>query len=96
MQSVVLVIHIIVAFFLILLVLIQRSEGGALGGLTGGTGSSFMTGRAVSNMLTKATTICAILLVITTLTLGILARQQDAPLPDLTTNNNTENTQTKE
>ena len=86
MQSVFLVILIIDAVFLIGLVMLQRPEGGALGGLTGGTGSSFMTGHAVSNMLTKATAICAAILFAVTLILGILARQQAEPLPVLTEN----------
>ena len=84
MQSVFLVILIIDALFLTGLVLIQRSEGGALGGLTGGSGNSFMTGRAVGNILTKATAICATILFIVTLILGILARHQDAAMPNLT------------
>ncbi|MBP5160724.1 MAG: preprotein translocase subunit SecG [Alphaproteobacteria bacterium] len=84
MQSVFLVILIIDALFLTGLVLIQRSEGGALGGLTGGSGNSFMTGRAVGNILTKATAICAVILFIVTLILGILARHQDAAMPNLT------------
>lgn len=89
MQTVFLVILIIDALFLTGLVLIQRSEGGALGGLTGGTGNSFMTGRAVGNILTKATAICAVILFIVTLILGILARHQDATMPTLTENTET-------
>lgn len=76
MQTVILIIHIILAVFLVGLVLLQRSEGGALGGLGGGTGASFMTGRAVGNMLTKMTSIVAALFVVTSLTLGILAKQE--------------------
>ena len=93
MQSVFLVILIIDAIFLTGLVLIQRSEGGALGGLTGGTGNSFMTGRAVGNVLTKSTAICAVILFVVTLILGILARQQAASLPVLTENTETTNQQ---
>ncbi len=75
MYTVVLIIHIILAVFLVGLVLLQRSEGGALGGLGGGTGASFMTGRSVGNMLTKMTATVAALFVVTSLTLGILAKQ---------------------
>lgn len=86
MQTVILIIHIILAVFLVGLVLLQRSEGGALGGLGGGTGASFMTGRAVGNMLTKMTAIIAALFVVTSLTLGILAKQdvkEESLLADL-------------
>ena len=47
MYNVLLGIDIILALFLCALVMLQRSDGGALGGLGGGTGSSFMTGRSV-------------------------------------------------
>lgn len=75
MHTFVLVIHIMLAVFLVGLVLLQKSEGGALGGLGGGTGSSFMTGRAVGNLFTKMTTIVAIFFVCTSLTLAIFAEQ---------------------
>ncbi len=56
MQSVVLVIHIMLAIAITCLVLLQRSEGGALGGLGGGQGANgLLTGRQASNLLTKLT-----------------------------------------
>ncbi len=48
-----LVIEVIVAFFLIVLVLLQRSEGGALG--VDGGNSGFMTARGAGNLLTRVT-----------------------------------------
>ena len=45
MNSVLLAIDIILAVFLTILVLLQRSEGGALGALGGGSGNSLFTGR---------------------------------------------------
>ncbi len=75
MYTVILVIDIILAVFLCGLVMLQRSEGGALGGLGGGTGASFMTGRSVGNMLTRMTAIVAALFFATSLILGILAKQ---------------------
>lgn len=76
MYTIILVIYIILAFFLCAVVLLQRPDGGALGGLGGGTGSSFMTGRAVGNMLTRTTAILAFLFFVTALILGILAKQE--------------------
>ena len=81
MYTIILAIYIILAFFLCVVVLLQRPDGGALGGLGGGTGSSFMTGRAVGNMLTRTTSILAFLFFVTALVLGILAKQETkAPL----------------
>ncbi len=79
MYNVLLGIDIILALFLCVLVMLQRSEGGALGGLGGGTGSSFMTGRSVGNALTKATAIIAALFFATSLGLGVLAKQSAKP-----------------
>jgi len=76
MYTIVLTIYIILAFFLCAIVLLQRPDGGALGGLGGGTGSNFMTGRAVGNMLTKTTSVLAFLFFTTALILGILAKQE--------------------
>lgn len=77
MYTVILVIDIILAVALCGLVLLQRSEGGAMGGLGGGTAAtSFMTGRSVGNVLTRMTAIVAFLFVVTTLLLSILAKQE--------------------
>lgn len=77
MESVVLVIHLILALAIIALVLLQRSEGGGLGigGGNGGLGG-FATARGTANALTKMTGICAAGFFITSLTLGVLASNQ--------------------
>jgi len=60
MEVILLVIHLILALALIGVILIQRSEGGALGiGGGGGGMGGFMTGRATANLLTRATAIIA-------------------------------------
>lgn len=75
MDTVVLVIHLMLALAIIGLVLIQRSSGGGLGiGGGGGGMGDFATARSTANILTKTTTICAILFFCTSLTLGILAK----------------------
>lgn len=77
MYSFILVVHIILAVCIVCLVLMQRSEGSSLGGLGGGnSAANFMTGRAVANALSKTTAILAALFVVTTLTLGIMAKRQ--------------------
>jgi preprotein translocase subunit SecG len=70
MQTVLIVIHIMVVLALIATVLLQRSEGGALG--IGG-GGGFMTGRGQANVLTRATAILAALFFATSLSLTLLA-----------------------
>ena len=54
-----LAVHILVAISLVGVVLLQKSEGGALG-MGGGGMSGFMTGRSTANLLTRTTTYLAI------------------------------------
>ena len=75
MQTVLIVIHLMVVIALVAVVLLQRSEGGALG--IGGGG--FMTGRGQANVLTRATAILAALFFATSLGLTILANLTRAP-----------------
>lgn len=77
MTSVVLVIHLFLALAIIGLVLLQRSEGGGLGIGGGGGGMGSLAGaKATANVLTKATTYCAVAFFCTSLLLGILAHQK--------------------
>lgn len=75
MQSVLIVIHLMVVIALVVTVLLQRSEGGALG--VGASG--FMTGRGQANVLTRATSILAGLFFATSLGLTVLAKLNQAP-----------------
>jgi preprotein translocase subunit SecG len=78
MSTVLLLVHIMVALALVGVVLLQRSEGGALG--IGGGGGGFMTGRSAGNALTKTTAILAACFFVTSLLLSILAgRHTGAP-----------------
>ena len=72
MTTVLLVIHLMIAAALVGVVLIQRSEGGALG-IGGGGGGGFMTGRGKANLLTRTTAILATGFFLTSLLLSILA-----------------------
>ena len=74
MENVVLIIHLLLAFGLIAVVLMQRSEGGGLG--MGGGGA--MTGRAAATALGKFTWILAIGFICTSITLTIIAAQKAA------------------
>jgi len=72
MENIVLLIHIILAVILIIVILIQRAEGGALG--IGG-GSDGMTPRGTGDVLTRITAIIATMFIITSITLAIISLQ---------------------
>ena len=74
MENFILVIDIILALLLIGLVLLQKSEGGALG--LGASQDSFVSSRSASNFLTKATTVIATLFIITSISLTIISKQK--------------------
>jgi preprotein translocase subunit SecG len=80
MSTVLLLVHVMVALALVGVVLLQRSEGGALG--IGGGGGGFMTGRSAGNALTKTTAVLAACFFATSLALSILASRQ-APAPTI-------------
>ncbi|SNB61146.1 protein translocase subunit secG [Arboricoccus pini] len=73
MSAIFLVIHIVIAAALVGVILIQRSEGGALGGLGGSNMGGVMTGRSTANLLTRTTAILAALFIATSLALAIFA-----------------------
>ncbi len=74
---IILAVHVIITVFLIGIILLQKNEGG-LGGLGGGAGGlgGMMSGRAKSNVLSKATTGLAATFFITSLALAILSSRQ--------------------
>ena len=77
MENFVLIINIILAILLIVFILLQKSEGGALG--LGVSQDSFVTSRSAGNFLTKATAIIATLFIICSLGLTILSRGELTP-----------------
>jgi len=75
MQTLLLVIELVIAVLLIVFVLLQRSEGGALGIGGGGGGGGFgglFSPRGASDTLTRTTSILAILFFVTCLGLNLL------------------------
>ena len=82
MQTVVIVIHLMVIVALVAVVLLQRSEGGALGM---GGGDQFMTMRGQGNVLTRATTILGAIFFATSLAMSILNRLNAPPTAILDT-----------
>lgn len=74
MTAVILVIHLMVAAALVAVVLLQKSEGGALG-IGGGGAGGFLTGRGQANLLTRVTAGLAAAFFTTSILLTILAKQ---------------------
>ncbi len=71
MYTILLVIHVILVLTLIGTVLLQRSEGGALG--MGGGGGGLMSGRSQANLLTRATSVLAGLFMLSSIALTMIA-----------------------
>lgn len=71
MIAVLLTTHVLIVLGLIGVVLLQRSEGGALG--MGGGGGGFMTGRGAANALTRTTSVLAALFFATSMGLAMIA-----------------------
>jgi preprotein translocase subunit SecG len=78
METFVLVVHLIIALALIGVVLLQRSEGGALGigGGGGGGGGSLFTARGAGNALTRTTAYLAVAFFCTSIALTVIATQR--------------------
>jgi preprotein translocase subunit SecG len=74
MYALVMTIHVVVCIFLIIVVLLQSGKAADLAGAFGGMGSQTAFGpRGSATLLSKATTVSAVLFMITSLSLSILA-----------------------
>ena len=73
MENLILIINVVLAVLLVFLILLQKSEGGALG--VGVSQDSFMFSRSAANFLTRATAIVATLFIICSLSLTIIGRK---------------------
>ena len=74
MESFILSLNIIFAFILVVVILLQKSEGGALG--LGVSQESFVSSRSAGNFLTKVTAIIATLFIVTSILLTILGKKE--------------------
>ena len=77
MENILLVLNIIFAVILVLIVLLQRSEGGALG--IGVSQENLMFSKTAGNFMTKATAVVATLFIICSLALTIVSRGELTP-----------------
>jgi len=74
------IIHIIVCFFLIIVVLLQSGKSGDIAAAFGGMGSQTAFGpRGAATALSKATTLSAIIFMLTSITLSIFASRRSGP-----------------
>jgi len=73
-----LAVHILIAISLVGVILLQKSEGGALG-MGGGGMSGFMTGRSTANLLTRVTAVLAAAFMTTSILLLVLHNRDRAP-----------------
>ena len=73
MENILLIVNVVLAITLVLLVLLQKSEGGALG--IGISQDNFMFSRSAGDFMTKATAVVATLFIICSLSLTMISRQ---------------------
>ena len=74
MENFVLTLNIIFAILLIITILLQKSEGGALG--LGASQDSFVTSRSAGSFLTKTTAILATLFIVTSISLTVMSKEK--------------------
>ena len=77
MENILLVLNIVFAVILVLIILMQKSEGGALG--IGVSQENMMFSKSAGNFMTKATAVIATLFIICSLALTIISRGELAP-----------------
>ena len=78
MENILLVLNILFAILLVLLILMQKSEGGALG--IGVSQENMMFSKSAGNFMTKATAVIATLFIICSLALTIISREELTPI----------------
>ncbi len=74
MENIILTVNIILAILLVAIILVQKSEGGALG--LGASQDSFISSRSAGSILTKVTAVIATLFIITSVSLTIMSKEE--------------------
>jgi len=78
MFTLVVVLHILVCLFLIFIILIQSSKGAEMGAAFGGSSQTLFGSRGAATVLSKVTTIAAVLFMLTSLTLAIFSVRRES------------------
>lgn len=78
MYTALIVLHIIVAFIMVGVILLQSGKGAEIGAAFGGSSQTVFGARGASTMLSKLTAIAATIFMVTSLTLAILSKQKNS------------------
>ncbi len=78
MYTALVVLHIIVAFIMVGVILLQSGKGAEIGAAFGGSSQTVFGARGASTMLSKLTAIAATIFMVTSLTLAILSKQKNS------------------
>jgi preprotein translocase subunit SecG len=89
LQTFLTIVHAVVCLFLILVVLLQQGRGGGMGSAFGGATAQVFGGRGAGNFMTRLTAICAVVFMVTSMSLAYLSSSGDRELKQF------ENAQTK-
>ena len=80
MSALITTIHVFVCLFLITVVLLQSGKSGDIAAAFGGMGSQTAFGpRGAATVLTRATTWCAIIFMVTSITLSVMGTRRSGP-----------------
>lgn len=78
MFTFVVVLHVLVCLFLIFIILIQSSKGAEMGAAFGGSSQTLFGSRGAATVLSKVTTVAAILFMLTSLSLAIFSVRRES------------------
>ena len=78
MSNLLIVLHVIVALFLVLIVLLQTGKGAAMGSAFGGASQTMFGTSGAGNFLSKMTTVAAVIFMLTSLGLATVSSREEA------------------
>ena len=82
MMALITILHVIVAFALILIVLLQTGKGADMGAAFGGSSQTLFGSSGPASFLSKITTLVAIVFILTSLTLAYFKRESSSIMND--------------